>query len=546
MKSNTAGKQPFLNKQIFWTALIPAVIFSLICVFCGELRANGSFAALSWTDLPLFLLWTALFAAVLTVLFALMNRQAQRCPKPENLFSRIVSNGFVVFLFLLACWVPVWLAFWPGHFSADSITQFYSYYNEEHSSHHPLLHTLLLGFCMMLGIDASPEGYATNGLALYCGIQMVIVAACVAYAISWMKRRGVPVWVRLLVTLGFGLSPFFAPWTFYSQKDVIFGVLVLVFCLKLVDLWQFDWKWWRIASFIVIAVLMMLMRNNGVYALILLLPFAIWWMKGKRIPVAILLVACAGLYLAANSGLTVLLDAEAGSKVEILSTPLQQIARTLRDDPAAAEMDTEDVLGTLYWDVSIAECYDERISDPVKWPVDYDLLDENIPGLLSLWARMLPAHFDTYVEAFLTQNLPYLLPGSDMYTSFDFTVEQPEWFPIEQTSYLPKLRALYETYDETMTFAGIPGTGLLADPAVQVWLCIIGFAFAIYRKERGLMTAFVFLLAIWFTCLLGPVAIMRYLLGLYYTVPVLLGCLMIPRGATADAAAGETDDTSGL
>ncbi|MBE5795639.1 MAG: hypothetical protein E7323_13270 [Clostridiales bacterium] len=530
METKAANKPSFVNKRLLCAALIPAVIFALICTFCGELRTNLSFAELSWVDGQRFLVLLLLFSAVLVLLFGLMNRQAERSPKPETLFGRITGNGFVVFLFLLACWVPVWLAFWPGHFSADSITQFYSYYNEDHSTHHPLLHTLLLGFCMMLGIDASPEGYATNGLALYCGIQMIVVAGCVAYAIGWLKRRGVPVWVRLLITLGFGLSPFFAPWTFYSQKDVIFGVLVLVFCLQLLDLWQFQWKAERIIGFVIIAVLMMLFRNNGVYALVLMLPFAIWWLKGKRLSTSILLVVCAGLYFAANSGLVAVLDAESGSKVEILSTPLQQIARTLRDDPSAAEMDTDDVLGTLYGDVSIAECYDERISDPVKWPVDYDLLDENIPGLLSLWARMLPSHFGTYVEAFLTQNLPYLMPGSQMYTSFDFTVEQPEWFPIEVTSYLPQLRALYETYDETMTFAGIPGTSLLADPAVQVWLCIIGFAFAAYRKERGLMTAFVFLLALWFTCLLGPVAIMRYLLGLYYTVPVLLGYLMIPRG----------------
>ena len=535
METPTAAKRPFINKRILCAALIPAVFFALICIFCGHLRQNHSLAGMAWSDGLRFVLLTLLFGAVLAVLFVLMNRQAQRSPKVEKWLSRFVSNGFVVFLFLLACWVPVWLAFWPGHFPADSITQFYSYYNEEHSTHHPLLHTLLLGFCMMLGIDASPDGYATNGLALYCGIQMVIVAACVAYAISWMKRRGVPVWARLLVTLGFGLSPFFAPWTFYSQKDVIFGVLVLVFCLQLADLWQFDWKAWRIIAFALVAVLMMLFRNNGVYALALLLPFAIAWMRGKRIGVAVLLMGCMVLYVAANSCLMAAFDAEGGSKVEILSTPLQQIARTLRDDPDAAQLDTEDVLDTLYGDESIAECYDERISDPVKWPVDYDLLDENIPGLLSLWARMLPSHFGTYVEAFLTQNLPYLLPGSPMYTSFDFAVEQPEWFPIEETSYLPQLRSLYETYDETMTFAGIPGTNLLADPAVQVWLCIIGFAFAACRKERGLMTAFAFLLAIWATCLLGPVAIMRYMLGLYYTVPVLLASLTIPRGESASA-----------
>ncbi len=528
MDTKAKSASNLLNKRLILAALIPAVLLALLCTICAPLRSEGTFAALRWTDALWFVLWTVVFFAALCVLFALMQHQADRVPKKEGLFGRITGNWLVVFLFLLICWIPVWLAFWPGHFPADSITQFYSYYNEEHSAHHPLLHTLLLGFCMMLGIDASPDSYATNGLALYCAIQLVVVAGCVAYAIHWLKRHSVPVWARILVTLLFGLSPFYAPWVFYSQKDVIFGVLVMVFCLQLADLWQQKLTFFRGLGFVLNAVLMMLFRNNGIYALVLLLPFALCCLKGKRLPVMVLLLVSMVLYVAANTGLIYALDAEEGSKVEILSAPLQQMARTLQNDPDALSLDTEEVLSTLYGDVNLPECYDARISDPVKWPVDYDLLDENIPALLSLWARMLPGHLDTYAEAFLIQNLPYLLPGSEMYTSFDFNVEQPEWFPIEQTSYLPKLRALYETYDQTMTFAGIPGTNYLADPAVQVWLCMIGFAFAAYRKERGKMTAFAFLLAIWLTCLLGPVAIMRYLLGLYYAAPVLLASLLVP------------------
>lgn len=37
-----------------------------------------------------------------------------------------------------------------------------------------------------------------------------------------------------------------------------------------------------------------------------------------------------------------------------------------------------------------------------------------------------------------------------------------------------------------------------------------------------------FLAAIWLTCLLGPVALMRYLLSLYYAIPV-LGAAMLTK-----------------
>ena len=61
-----------------------------------------------------------------------------------------------------------------------------------------------------------------------------------------------------------------------------------------------------------------------------------------------------------------------------------------------------------------------------------------------------------------------------------------------------------------------------------MWLCLLGFVYAVYRREYGCMAAFGFLIAIWITCLLGPVAIMRYMLGLFYAVPLLLAYLLVP------------------
>ncbi|MBQ7868189.1 MAG: hypothetical protein IJ354_08590 [Clostridia bacterium] len=506
-------------------------LFSAVTVTGCELRKYGVFrAGCLLPGMAIFVLLGVLFFALAFALFSLCDLQRAREFKPERLLSRISGNGFLIFLLLCACWIPVWLAFWPGNFSADSLTQFYSYYNEEPYAHHPLVHTALLGFCMMLGIDLHPEGYATWGLAIYCGVQLVLLAACIAYACWWMKRRRVPVWARLAVTLLFALCPFYTPWVFCAQKDVLFAALVTVFCLQLADLWKYGMKPVRLIFFILIGVLMMLLRNNGVYALALLLPFGIWWAKGRRIRMGALLAVCMALYLAVNGLMISKMEATTGSKVEILSIPLQQIARTLRDDPAAIELDEDGVLETLYGENDLAGLYHAQIADPVKWAIDYDLLDENIPSLLKLWARMGVGHLKTYVEAFMVQNLPYILPYSDMLYNFDMTVHQIDYFPIEQNSLLPELNKIYMEYDKTLSFMGIPGTRLLSEPAFFVWLCVAGLAYALCRREYGLTAAFGMLLAVWFTCLLGPVAIMRYVLSLYYAVPVLWGCLLIPGG----------------
>lgn len=518
------------DRRLMTCSAILGVMFSALTVTGRELQQYGEFQGFSWLNLGLFVLLTAVYGAASALLFGLFNLQANgpvRTGK-EPLFSRILGNGFLVALLLMACWTPVWLSFWPGSFSADSLTQFYTWWNEEPYAHHPLIHTALLGSTMMWGIDLHPEGEAGWGLAIYCGIQLVIMAAIVGYACWWLKRRKAPVWTRVLVTLLFAVCPFYAPWAFCAQKDVIFGGLVLLFCLQLIDVWRFGMKPLRVISFVIIAVLMMLFRNNGVYALAVLVPFVVWWCKGKRIRMTALVAGCMALYLIINNGWIYLVEAERGSKVEILSIPLQQIARTLQEDPEAIALDEDGVLDTLYGGGNPAEVYVPAIADPVKWSVDYDLLDENIPALLGLWARMGVSHLPAYIEAFMVQNLPYLTPYSDMLYTFDFGIKEIDFYPITEHCQFPELRNAYLQYEENGSFMNIPGTRLLSDAAFFTWLCLFGFAWAAYRGKRGYMLAFGFLLCIWLTCLLGPVALMRYMLGLYYAVPVLLAGMLAP------------------
>lgn len=517
------------NRRMGVCAACLGALYALMGVIGGELQQNGAFVS-SFGMLALrFLLWMLIATAAVWALFGLLETCNNRDVKKPSLFGRITGNPVLVFVLLAACWVPVWLAFWPGHFSADSLTQFYSYYNEDPFAHHPLLHTAMLGACMMWGIDLHPEGYATYGLAIYCGVQLVLLAALVAYGCWWMKKRGAPTVGRVIVTLLFAIGPFYAPWAFCAQKDVLFAALAMVFCLLLCDLWRFGMRWPRMIGFTVIAVLMMLLRNNGVYALVLLIPFAVWWAgRGKRIRMAALLVVCAAVYLGVNTAMITLMEAQKGSSVELLSIPLQQMARTLRDHPEAIELDEDFIIEEYYGDTDMGEIYHPQISDPVKWAMDEELLEDGMGPLLSLWAKMGLRYPLSYWEAGLVQNLPYFMPYAKMLYNFDMTVHQIDWFPIEQHSYFPELRKLFVEYDETLTFAGIPGTHLLSDTAAFVWLCLLGFTYAIYSRKRGFMAAFGFLLCVWLTCLLGPVAIMRYMLSLFYAVPILLCALAAP------------------
>lgn len=518
-------------------------LFALATVVGADIKANGGFSPFSWLPflygLLAVLAFTAVYGGALVLLFGRMNQLCQGEAGKENLFSRITGSWAFGFCFLLICWLPVWLAFYPGSFVSDSVTQFYQYYDESFGAHHPLLHTLLLGVCVTAGIDASPDGCSTQGVAVYAVVQMVLLAAMLAWALRWLRRQGAPLWSRVCVTLLFALFPFYPIWAFSCQKDVLFSGLCLLFLLEMVDVWKDGFRAlrspWRILRMVLITLLMLLMRNNGIYALLLLAPFAIGWAKGARIRLGVLLLACVALYFGADWGLKTLLDAEDIDKVEVLSIPLQQMARTLQQDPEAIpDEEGEELMELLYPD-GFAEYYYAPLADPIKWASDYDAVDENVGPIIRLWARMLPGHLQSYAEAFLVQNLPYILPGADMLYNLDTEsrVNEMELFPLAEESRIPELKALYRQYDATLTLLDLPGVRLLSDTAFQVWLAMAGLALAIYRRQKGFMTAFAFILTVWITCLLGPVALIRYLLIAFYGVPVLLAAMLAKRPVQA-------------
>ncbi len=480
----------------------------------------------AWVVLAIVLYTIVCGAAVRLLYRGMLHRHSASTRKPdgkESLFSRVTGNWFFAFFLLLLCWVPVWLAFYPGTFRYDADTQFYTYVDDCMTTHHPLLHTLLLGAILDYGVTLDS---LTLGVALYCVAQLVVMAAILAYAVVWLRRRQVPLGLRIAVLLLFALLPLYPLWSISVTKDVLFGGLVLLTCLQMVDLWRDGVKWLRsplrIIVFIATVVLMTLMRNNGVYALCLTLPFAVLAAKDHRILTAILLLVCVAGYQGANQWLVDTVYADEGSYVEILSTPLQQVMRAaVRGEVSQEDMEKLAEL-YAYYDGEWRDLYTPMCADNAKWNLDEDVLTDSLGEYAALWWRVGLQNPRLYAEAFLQQNLPYFYPGAKMEYNIVLGLLPMDLYSLEEQAYLPQLQPLYEAYDETLTVFGLPGTGLLSDNAIMVWLTLLLLGFAIYRKQRGLIIATVFLLAVWGTCLLGPIAVMRYMLGFFYTTPVLL------------------------
>lgn len=167
------------------------------------------------------------------------------------------------FLAILACYVPMLLLMLPGSFAYDVPFQLEQVFTGRYSTHHPLLHTLLLGGCVKLG---RALGSINLGAALYTVLQMTGLAACFALACASVARQSGARAARRSAVF-FAAYPLHMMMAVNATKDVLFsGLFALTLALvreavtgQRVDI--------RLGAGIAGAGAgMMLLRNNALYA----------------------------------------------------------------------------------------------------------------------------------------------------------------------------------------------------------------------------------------------------------------------------------------
>ena len=77
---------------------------------------------------------------------------------------------FSILILLLICWLPYFMAYYPGIFAYDVGNQMRQITSAEYHTKHPLLHTLLIQIFYQFG--GMMNSY-TFGIACYCIFQMV-------------------------------------------------------------------------------------------------------------------------------------------------------------------------------------------------------------------------------------------------------------------------------------------------------------------------------------------------------------------------------------
>ena len=403
------------------------------------------------------------------------------------------------------------------------------------TTHHPLLHVLLLGG--IIALFHKVTGSWNVGIFAYILLQMLVITAIFAYVVTYLQRKGAGKRWRIFWLAFYGVFPTIVMYTLCSCKDGLFSALLLLLTVFLVQLVEdkeaflSDKK--KVAAFVVTATVMPLFRHNGFYAYLVFIPFGLIYFRKALKPVLVgMLVAPVILYLLANTALSALCSAGGTTHhQEMLTVPIMQLARVYAYENDSITEEDKAVIES-YIPVSNLEKYTPRVADLVKVDFNNELYEKNKGDFWKVWKKLFFQHPMAYVNAWLLTSYGYWYPPAiiNVYkgnTVYSFTYEDSSYFgyevepPGERISLIPPLDSLYR-YISIGTFQqDNPLLRLFFTPGLYVFIYMFVFAYRLYRKKFGLILPFLPMVLTFCTVLLGPTYLIRYVLYLWLCVPLL-------------------------
>ena len=529
---------------MFWAALISITFRDLvICgvfggIFAAFTSAGAAFTALG--SLPLdkpylyinILALTLVMAALLRILFIIapyVKKWLYKADKTKLLAGRLEKPGtglyFIFFRIIVVLWIPAFLALFPGYMCYDSTWQLSQILLEgQMDAHYPVAHTLFLTLCFNIG--NSVFGSNEAGLLIYGILQALIFAGVLAYLGVFLCRYRIPKLIIILSVAFLALNPIIQIFAFATTKDVLFSAFLLLLVMFTIDLIsdpdKFAGSPWLMIRYAVTAILMALMRNQGIYLLIIAAPFLIWVGRKHFVKIGATLVAAILLLLVFFGPVSDALGIIPSKSQEMLSVPIQQIARVINTEPDSITQEQKETI-SRYIPESVWNSYVPEISDPVKDNFNNEAFAEDPAGFIKIWLEIGLEHPGIYADAFAYLTDAYWYPSVE--TTHNWSVLDsfhtiPE-IPVEQHSLFPAY------YDYLMkvgqdSFGNIPVLSSLVSIYMPVWAVILCIAVIFRQRKFSLLIPLAMLAVFIGSLLLGPVACIRYIFPLLVMCPLLL------------------------
>lgn len=428
-------------------------------------------------------------------------------------------------LILLLLWLPYILSFFPGGVFADTIPSIsQALGSTQLNNHNPILHTLILKVFFDIARVFS-SNVIPLGISLYTIAQVVAMLGIGTYFVYWLYKKNVSSKYVIFSVLFFGLFHLIPLYAISLWKDTVFCMAMFLYILFLADIIYYNGKNLEtirgIIKGIILAVLVMFLRNNGIYIVTIttLILLAIYRKKVFNVmkPFVISIIT--------TIVITYIIQGPVYNKlnmntefVESAGILVQQICYIVSEDGNINEEQMEFINKMCPID-TIKRDYRPCLVDFIKWNGEFnnDFITENKGQFLKIWFQLCIQNPGKSVKAYILNTMGFWNVNRSSTSGY---INPRMWPTIEEDSN-------YKQNDYIQMLTGKSIKSILdsqptISSAVFFFIILICAQLTIYKKRYRNLLILVPFLATWITIMIAaPIAFtLRYVYILVLGLPI--------------------------
>lgn len=523
------------NKKKFIISLIIAICFAIIQLICTSINIDYTLNNIfnKWIVLNflgyVILAWSTTSSVYTFFEDYKLESNSIKIGKFEVLSDSKLSFYINVMLILLA-WLPYFLRYFPGLLTADSCAQVaQSIGMAELTNHHPIFHTGIIAVFINLGKLIFNN--INIGVAFYTIFQMIAMASMFSMVLKYISKKNVPFLARVVTLLYYMFYPINALFSVTMWKDILFAGIIPIYTILTIELifntQGFFEKNKNTIWYIIVSVLVIFLRNNGLYIVVFVLPFVIIVLR--RYWKRVIVISCVIIvsYISLKTLIFNIFNIKEGSVGEMLSVPLQQIVRVKKYHKQEMDIDTLQQIDLFFRCDNIEEKYNPILSDPVKAELNTEYFENNKNEFIKLWIKLLKTYFKDYVESFISNSYGYYYPEAKHWVA-NRTMEVNN-MGIHQTQLIEG--KLVSKIDSLIERRDIPIISMFFSIGVAFWIIVMSLGYEILNKEYKSIISYLIIFVLWLTIIASPVFCeYRYAYPMFTILPLYISLNFVRKG----------------
>lgn len=448
--------------------------------------------------------------------------------KRERFFEtdcEVKRNGWIAFaigfVVIAALWLPYIFSYWPGGVYSDTMYSIWIALGDEQlTTHEPLGYTLLWKIMYVIGGgNLEPGNY--GGMKLFTVVQFIGLASLLASFASWNYKRGLKKGVFTAMILFFAVFPLFPYYAISLWKDTVFGMVIFLYswflfclCERIKDS-ESDVSVKDIVLYVLMSVLCVFFRNNGIYVMIAVSAFVVLSNLKKHtvlrklgIASAATIVVCLLIQYPICSAIGLNID----KSVESLAIPLEQTAYIISTDGKLDENDINvinEMMPVEMW----RDIYSPVNTDYLKFDPSFNasFVNDNPGKFIKTYLHLCLKNPVKAVKGYLLATIGYWDIFEETGNAYKCSESIP-WTGIFQEDWF--------SYKTGVEFRGLVEPRKPIPASIWVWIMLFVLFMSMSSSRR--LTPMIPACGVWVTIMLAvPLAFsFRYIFAVFLCLPI--------------------------